>query len=668
MCLKAAHAKGAGIYPVFFLPLHGQYVVKDSELPTRDSTAGLLLEAIVASCDDAIVSKDLNGTITSWNKAAERIFGYKAEEVIGGPISIIIPPERGHEELDILQRIRRGESIDHFETVRMRRDGTLVEVSITISPIRYKGQVIGASKIARDISERKKIQDELDQHRARLEVTLASIGDGVIVTDRNGMIVFMNPVAEGLTGWTLDHGRGQMLEAVFNIVNEATRLRVENPVARALREGVTVGLANHTLLIARDGAERAIDDSAAPIRNGTNEVLGVVLVFRDVSGSRAAEDSRARLAAIVESSDDAIIGKDLSGRITSWNNAATQLFGYTAAEAIGRSISMLIPPDRLHEEVNILESLRRGQRIRHFETVRLTKDRRQLNISLTVSPIRDGEGNVVGASKIARDITDRKRTETELTEARERLLKYSQDLEKTVAERTAQLRDAYSELETFTYSVAHDLRAPLGRMQNLLTALQDDLGAGLASEPSQLLQRCIRGAERMAGLVEDLLKLAQVGKQLPQLELVPLNRLVEQAIAELKQEAQGRTVEWTIAQLASVQCDSGLIRQVWINLLSNALKYTRPRAVSKIEIGQTSVNGQLAFYVADNGVGFRMDEAADIFTAFHRLHSQREFEGSGIGLATVARIVRKHGGQVWAEAEPGQGARFYFTLDKASDA
>ena len=630
--------------------------------------ANNLLAAIIDSSDDAIISKDLSGTITSWNRAAERIFGYAAHEVIGGPISLIIPPDRGSEEIDILQRISRGERIDHFQTSRMRKDGKRIDVSVTISPLVQDGRIIGASKIARDISDQKRLEREIHDQRARLQVTLRSIGDAVIVTNANGEVDYMNPVAEALTGWNVPDAHGQPLEAVFNIVNETTRRRVENPAARALQQGVVVGLANHTLLIARGGLEYAIDDTAAPIRSESDDILGAVLVFRDVSASRASDDFRARLASIVQSSDDAIISKDLNGRITSWNPGAVKLFGYPAEEAIGRPISMVIPPDRLAEETTILEQLRRGERIEHFETVRITRDRRKIQVSLTVSPVFDAEGHVVGASKIARDITDRKRIERELADARDRLKVHSEQLEKTVGERTAELQSAYRELEAFTYSVAHDLRSPLRRMQGFLSALKNDLGPGLARDPADLLQRTIFSLDRLDRLVADLLELSRVGKEAGQFQAVALDQVVQQAIADLRHHTEGRQIEWKIGALPVVRGDPGLLQQAFLNLLSNALKYTRPRPVAKIEVDRIVARGRLAFYVRDNGIGFNMESAAKLFTPFHRLHSEREFEGSGVGLAIVERVVRKHGGQIWADAKPDGGATFFFTLDNDTKA
>ena len=258
---------------------------------------------------------------------------------------------------------------------------------------------------------RQRAEQELAKERERLRITLSSIGDAVISTDVDGRVAFLNGVAEALTGWTQAEAAGRALPEVFQIVHEHTRRPVENPALRALSEGVVVALANHTLLIARDGTERPIDDSAAPIRDDTGASVGAVLVFRDVTDRKRAEETQARLAAIVESSDDAIVSKTLDGVIRTWNAGARRIFGYTAEEAVGRSITLIIPKDRLAEERAILERLVRGERVESFETVRVARDGRLLDISLTVSPLHDAEGHVIGASKVARDISARKRAE-----------------------------------------------------------------------------------------------------------------------------------------------------------------------------------------------------------------------------------------------------------------
>ena len=302
---------------------------------------------------------------------------------------------------------------------------------------------------------RRRAEEALRKQSEWLRITLASIGDAVISTDAEGRVTFMNGVAEALTGWPQAEAVGRPLPDVFHIVNERTRQPVENPALRALREGTIVGLANHTVLIARDGTERPIDDSAAPMRDEGGATIGAVLVFRDVTERKRAEEVRARLAAIVESSEDAIVSKTLDGVIRSWNAGAERLFGYTAEEAVGRPITLIIPPERQDEERAILERLRRGERVEHFETVRVAKDGRRLDISLTVSPIRDDAGHVIGASKIARDITERKRAEKALRESEERYRRAAAEAAQA-AEANAKFRAFFEQGTNFAGVLALD--------------------------------------------------------------------------------------------------------------------------------------------------------------------------------------------------------------------
>jgi PAS domain S-box-containing protein len=254
------------------------------------------LAAIVESSDDAIIGKDLDGVVQSWNAGAQRMYGYAAAEIIGRPITLLIPPDRQDEEQRILATLRRGEPVDHLETVRVAKDGTQIEVSVTSSPIHdTTGKVIGASKIARDITERRRAERALAQQREWCQVTLASIGDAVITTDCNGKVTFMNPVAERLTGWDAADAEGRGLGEVFRIIDESTREPIENPCHKVLSSGTAIGLAEHTVLIARDGSERPIDENAAPIRTGDGPVAGVVLVFHDVSDRRKGEREREEL-------------------------------------------------------------------------------------------------------------------------------------------------------------------------------------------------------------------------------------------------------------------------------------------------------------------------------------------------------------------------------------
>lgn len=308
----------------------------------RGEHAQAYLAAIVDSADDAIVSKDLDGIIQSWNAGAERIFGYRPDEVIGKPVRILIPPDRQSEEDVILHRLRQGERIDHFETVRLAKDGRQIDVSLTVSPVRASdGTIIGASKIARDITLQKRVAAELAAQQAWFRITLGSIGDAVIACDVHGTITFTNGTASRLTGWDAQDAVGRPLHEVFRIINETTRRPVENPADLVMKLGQVVGLANHTVLISRSGDETPISDSAAPIRDGDGVMHGVVLVFRDVSDERRAqialERERQWLERTLESITDAFCSLNHDWEFTYINHQAETLLGRDRAALLGRN-------------------------------------------------------------------------------------------------------------------------------------------------------------------------------------------------------------------------------------------------------------------------------------------------------------------------------------------
>ena len=498
-------------------------------------------------------------------------------------------------------------------------------------------------------------RNRANERREVLRVTLGSIGDGVITTDVEGRVTYLNEVAAQLTGWTLKDVIGQPLDNVFRIINETTRQPVENPAARALREGIVVGLANHTVLIERNGAERPIDDSAAPIRDEQGIVSGCVLIFRDVTAQRRMERERASqfltarlLASIVESSDDAIISKSLDSVIQSWNAAAERLFGYSAQEAVGRHISLVIPPERIAEEDHIIARLKAGQRIEHFETERVRSDGRRILVSLTVSPIRDEAGNVVGASKIARDITDRKRVE-------DTLFKLATDLS-----------EADRRKDEFLATLAHELRSPLAPLANMLEILKR------AGGDPDVVQRAHEVMERQLGqlirLVDDLLDLNRITHN--RLELrhsdVELSSVIHQAVEACRPfaDSAGHDLRVTLpAEPIHVRADPARLAQVVGNLLNNSCKYTRPGG--KIWVNAECRGAEAVLTIKDTGIGIPPDKLDSIFDMFTQVgrSTERAHGGLGIGLTLVKRLVQMHGGSVEAHSDgEGHGSEFVVRL------
>ena len=358
-----------------------------------------------------------------------------------------------------------------------------------------------------------------------------------------------------------------------------------------------------------------------------------------------ADQLRFRLAAIVEGSDDAIISTDLTDIVTSWNRGAETLYGYSEQEMMGRSLSRLLPLDRLGEDVELLGELQRDERIRHRDSLRRTKDGRDIVVSMTISPIRDQAGVLIGGSKVVRDITERTNAERALAVAKER------------AETTSR------EYEAFSYSVAHDLRAPLRALDGFSQRLMERYTDVLDPAGQDFVRRIGESAQYMAQLIDSLLRLARLSNRELMYEPVDLSLLAAEAMDRLRTESPDRSLELVIEPGLTTDGDRGLLNIVFENLLGNSWKFSRNEPQARIEFGQAKVGNERAYFIRDNGAGFDMAYAAKLFGVFQRLHNVREFEGTGIGLVTVQRIVGRHGGRVWAEGAPGHGATFHFTLD-----
>jgi PAS domain S-box-containing protein len=491
---------------------------------------------------------------------------------------------------------------------------------------------------------------DLRNARDFLETTLASIGDAVISTDVEGRVVFANRVALGMLGRAEAEVLGKPLEEVFPIVNEFSRERVESPVAKVLREGAIVGMANHTILIAKDGSETPIDDSGAPIRREHGPIQGTVLVFRDVTARRKADETSRLLAAIVESSADAIIGKDLNGIVTTWNKGAEQIFGYTPEEMIGRPVSMLAVPGQVDEMPGILERIGRGERVEQYETVQRTKDGRMINVSLTVSPLRDSVGRIIGASKIARDITAQVR-------AAGKLAQLNADLQRS----NESLARSNEDLERFAFVASHDLQEPLRMItiysQRLVQAFPEEA----ADQANLFVGNIVGGTRRMRELLTDLRAYTEIGAQeVPELEAIDLKAVIDSVMQNLQAAIDDSAAVITISKMPVLRANSAHFVSLFQNLIGNAIKY-RNIDPPRIHITADRTGGQLEFKIADNGIGINPEYYDKIFVPFKRLHGT-QIPGTGIGLAICQRVVERYGGRIRVESEAGRGATFIFTL------
>jgi len=398
----------------------------------------------------------------------------------------------------------------------------------------------------------------------------------------------------------------------------------------------------------KDGTVIEVEITAHPLAYGGRRAE--LVLAQDITERQRAEQalraSEERFRALAASANDAIVSADSAGRITYFNPGAERLFGYAATEATGQPLTILMP-ERFQEAhlAGLARYLATGEAHVVGKTVELagrTKDGREFPLELSLASWKRGPD--VGFTGILRDITERRRAEAE------------------IKARTAQLEAANKELEAFSYSVSHDLRAPLRSIDGFSQALQEDYTARLDEEGRSHLRRVRAATQRMALLIDDLLHLARVSRAELRSAPVDLSTVAQGVVAELRQREPRRAVEFVCVDQARVRGDPALLRVVLENLLGNAWKFTAQRRPARIEFGVSQQDGATAYFVRDNGAGFDMAYAEKLFGAFQRLHSAKEFEGTGIGLATVQRIVHRHGGRVWAESAVDQGATFYFTV------
>ena len=999
------------------------------------------LAAIVENTDDAIISRMVDGTLLTWNRGAEKIFGYTAAEIVGQNISILSPPEFKHYAPRNAARLLKGEVVPPFETVRIAKDGHRVDVQVSISAIRdVEGRITGIASIFRDISERKRAEDAVVRERALLRAVVDTMPERIYVKDREGRFLLQNETNLKVRG--VRNHDDIVGKTVFDIFPREIAESLEAEDRAVLESGVPlINREGKTFFGSPDEQDSAVRwhvTSKVPLRDAAGDIIGIVGVNRDITERKRAEAERAFLAAIVENSTGAIISRALDGTITSWNAGAERMFGYSASEAIGRTITFILPPGRQPDMARNTERVLRGEVVAARESQRMAKDGQVIDVLVSHSPLRDEAGNISGASVMFHDISALKRAETALRDSEERLraafeqaavgmalrdidprhprwlrvnqklcdilgytreellqlstiditlaedrdiaidyneqlwegkiqsysrekryvrkdgqaiwvnlslsavhgpdgkpthtvsiiqditdhknadqalreseeryrrvfemspnpillrrgenvvfansaalrffgakspvqligelliervhpderdsvrqrwseskreettspvavrryfrldgtmvvgetsgaqLRYQGDtlgitvihdvtdrvkaeealarertllravinnlpdfiyvkdrdrrfllvnpawfrargvgnyaettgktvfdyfpkeqavqlddedkavietgtpiinrelvltdvmgqkkwfmtnkvplrdldgsisgvlgitheiteirksaeiisklnaeLEQRVIERTAQLETTNKELESFAYSVSHDLRAPLRSMDGFSQALLEDYKDRLDATGQDYLRRVRTATQRMAMLIDDLLALSSITRGEMRRATTDLSALAREIVADIRKEQPKREIDVKVASGMKLQADPRLLRVALDNLLRNAWKYTARQPNARIEVGVEQKEGQPVYFVRDNGVGFDMRYAGKLFGAFQRLHSDSDFPGTGIGLATVQRVIRRHGGEIWAHAETGKGATFFFTF------
>ncbi len=606
------------------------------------------LAAIVMSSPDAIISKTAEGTIVSWNPAAEKMYGYAADEVIGKHVSMLVAPERLGEVSEVLGKIARDEQIERFDSVRMRKDGTRFEVSLAIAAIKDKnGGLLGISTMAHDISLRRQAEENLRKSEEQYRRLLGNLPDVTWTANLQGDVSYLSPNVEQVIGYTAQEFFEQGSQLWFAVIHPDDRARVQEKRRALFETGDTFDIecrAQH-----KDGhwiwlCERALRT------HQQNGVLFADGIISDITERKAAERTDSQLASIVNSSTSAIFGESSNGTIVSWNPAAEKMCGYTAAEAIGKHVATLVAPERLYEVPAVLSKIACGEAA-EFDSVCLRKDGSRVDVSLTISPILDKNRNVLGISTIANDISLRKRTEQELVRAKE------------TAETAARAKTQ------FLANISHELRTP---MNGILGMAELALDTQLDAEQRECLLVIQSSGSALLRLINDLLDFTRTESGTLTLDSIAFNlhEAVRQTLRPLRFQAQQVGLEF-VSQMDPelpdiVFGDPQRLRQVLVNLVGNAIKFTQQGKVV-VRVACNSLNpgcAEVLFNISDTGIGISPEKHAAIFEGFTQSDgsSTRKYGGTGLGLAISSRLVELMHGKIWVESQLGHGSTFCFTV------
>jgi PAS domain S-box-containing protein len=491
-------------------------------------------------------------------------------------------------------------------------------------------------------------------NEARFRAVTETASDAIISADSRGVIRYFNPGAERIFGYAEQEMLG---EPLTRLMPERFRPLHTEGLKRflATREGKVIGRTVELTGLHKDGREFLVELALAS--SEVDHDLFFTAIVRDITVRAEAEHhlraSEARFRDLLESAPDAVLITDAHGAIQLVNAQTEFLFGYRREELIGQKIEMLVPERYRGRHIGHRKGYVGEARTRPMgaglELYGMRKDGSEFPVSIALSPTQTDRGLTVFCD--VRDITDQRANEVEI-----------QDLNRRLKEDNAELTAVNKELEAFSYSVSHDLRAPLRAIDGFSQALQEDAGALLKPEHHSYLDRVRQAAQRMGLLIDDLIKLARVSRADMKIENVDMTAVAQQIAIGLQDAAPERQAEFVIAANLQAKADPRLLQVALDNLLSNSWKFTAPRSPARIEVGLVHLDGRPTYFVRDNGVGFDMSYASKMFGAFQRFHDTREFAGTGIGLATVQRIIHKHGGRIWARSQPGDGATFFFTL------
>ncbi len=636
--------------PIGFL-LISKDVSSEVRLMEELKATQLYTRSLIESNIDALMTTDTLGIITDVNQQMEALTGHSRDKLIGTAFKqFFTDPNRAEEGIRLV--LQEGE-VTNYELTALSKDGHLTVVSYNASTFRdAQGRLQGVFAAARDITQQKQLEQQIRESEAYNRGLIEASVDGLITVAPDGLIMDVNEQMCRMSGF----GREELIGTAFPAYFVDSDLATAGVQETFEKEAVT----NYVLTLAtRSGQKMRVSFNASIFRDPAGNVRGIFASARDITEQARLQDQLAKERAynrgLIEASVDGLLVVDPLLVITDVNEQMCRMSGYGRNELIGTPF-----PEYFTDSKRAVEGVRltldKGA-VTNYELTLRAKDGGESWVSFNAAIFKDQVGEVRGIFASARDITAQKRAEEEIRQLNEAL-------EQKVRERTAELEVANRELEAFSYSVSHDLKTPIRAIQGFSRMLADEHTAKLDAEGLRLLDIVIANTRLMDKIVDDLLALSRMSRQPMHKSVIDLAALARNTFRQLQPQEPGRDLQLVVQDLPPAFGDPGLIKQVMVNLLANAIKFTQPIKTVHIEVGGKNEKEETVYYIKDNGVGFDMNYAHKLFGLFQTLHNRKKYEGTGLGLAIVQRIIHRHGGRVWAEGKVGEGATFYFALPR----
>lgn len=633
-----------------------------------------LFASIVNSSEDAIISKTLDGIITSWNKGAENIFAYTETEMIGKSIYTIIPQELKHEEADIITKIKSGKFIKHFETERLNKDGRRIAISLTVSPVfDSNGKIAGVSKIARDITEKKKIENAIQYINNEKNTILESIDDAFIAVDKNWVVTYWNSRAEIMLQVNKNEIIGHNLWEKFSDsvgneaykkyhvaieTHEAVQFESYNAKSNKWYEISAYPSASGLSVYFKDVTERKTSElrlkelnenlqkQTQQLSRSNKELEQLALQL-----SATAKEVADYKLALDQTSIVAIT--DQKGIIKYVNDNFCKISKYTNDELLGQDHRLINSEYHAKDYIRNLWVTIANGKIWKGEFKNKAKDGTFYWVDTTIVPFLDNSGKPYQYVAIRLDITERKNTERYLTELNDNLQNQTKELARSNAE-----------LEQFAYVASHDMQEPLRMVSSFLSQLEKKYADIIDEKGKTYIGFAVDGAKRMRQIILDLLEFSRVGKTEDKKENLDVSKLISEIKILFRKQVEDKKATIETFELPVIHTYKIPVYQVFQNLISNSLKYAAADKPCKIEISASDLATHWQFVVSDNGIGINEDFFDKIFVIFQRLHNKDDYSGTGMGLAITKKIIDNLGGKIWVKSEEGKGSSFYFTIEK----